>query len=92
MKLVSEEVNKLRTNTTKILDHISIILDSFDNIIMSSAVVSDEVPATNRSQNHHGGSNLLSNEMGIWLSEIADRLTIEEQNPISIFTPHSRSL
>lgn len=42
LKLVCEDMNELRANTTKAPDHISIWFDSIENTV-PSAVVSDEV-------------------------------------------------
>lgn len=86
LELVHEDVNKLRFNLQKVLDHISVWLDRFKNII-PSAVVLDKIAQLRKEVNVSiDVRNTLSNKMDLHFSRVADRIAIVELNTVSVFT------
>lgn len=86
LRLVLEDVCDLCTNTTRVLDHISVCLGSI-TITMPSAVVSDEVALLGRDVHIiTEGRDSLSNEMDLWLSRATNSLAIVRENHYFAFT------
>lgn len=91
LALVGKDETELRTNTTKVLGHISFRLNGIGNI-MSFAVVSNETSKLRADANDIlEKRNALSNEKDLWLSKVGDWLAIVEQDPVSAFTPELRA-
>lgn len=79
LKIVLEDTTKLRDNTTKVLVHILVCMDSTENILLS-AVVTDEVAQLQTDVNVlMKGRNALSNEIDFQLYRAVERLGLLEQ-------------
>lgn len=87
LKLGRVDVSELRSNTTKLSTHISICMDSI-KCTTPPAALPDKVA---QFQTHVSvlmvGCNALSNETGLRISRIAERLALSKQKKDIGFTP-----
>lgn len=88
-KLIREDINELRSNTTKVMDRMSARMYIFENTMPSATVIYDVAQLSNNANVFLEGRNVLSNEMDLQFSRVAEQLGPLEQKNDKNSTPVS---
>lgn len=89
LKLICEDMNELRISATKVVDHISVCMDSIEKTL-SFTVLADEVAQLLNDINVFlEGRMGLSHEMDIWLSRVAELFAPLKQKDSTSTAPAS---
>lgn len=87
--LVRKDVNELCSNTTRVLDYISVCTDSIKNTMPSVDSLNKAAQhRTDVNANMKGGSALL-NKINLWFFKVSDRFTTQELTLVLSSPEHS---
>lgn len=79
LRFLREEMTELRSNNTKVIDHMSARLDSLKSTMPSVVVAYELAQLRSDVSVVLDGSNALSNEIDLWFSRVTNRSALLHQ-------------